>query len=391
MHDKKGDAVSRPFYLAFCGFIALAVAMGVGRFAFTPLLPLMQADAGLSLTEGSWLAFASYLGYLLGALATVWLRFPAHAMVRTGLVATGVLTIAMGLVHGIAVWWLLRFAGGVASAFVLVYASAITLERLAKVGAAQLFGVAFAGVGAGIMVTGLACLALSSAGFGSSAIWIAFGVASLVASAACWKTFGPMGSRMAPEQGAARDASAYRWGLHEWTLIVAYGLYGFGYIIPGTFMPVIARDLLGGAFASGWFWPMFGAAALIGTVFAGRVSAARQRMALVACYFVEALWVIIPVILPDVLGLALGSLLLGIAFVAITMLTLREGRVLANARQADAAPLMGALTAAFGLGQLMGPPFATYLVVQLGGFGPALAIASAGLALGGVALWIMRR
>ncbi len=395
MRSRKGDTVSRPFYLArsyaLAGLAALAVAMGVGRFAFTPLLPLMQADAGLTLGEGSWLAFANYLGYLLGALATVWMRAPAHVMVRAGLIGTGVLTLAVGLVHGFHLWWVLRFASGAASAFVLVYASSMTLERLNQAGAPQLFGVVFGGVGTGIALTGLACLALVAAGLDSASIWIAFGIASLAATAACWAAFAAMPVAVSPQSHASAASGSHRWGLAEWTLIVAYGLYGFGYIIPGTFMPVIARDLLGGAFASGWFWPMFGVAALAGSLLTGRVSNAHQRSALIACYFVEALGVIIPVVLADVLGLALGSSMLGIAFVAITMLTLREARALSNAKGYDVAPLMGALTAAFGLGQLVGPPVAGFFFSRMGGFGPSLAIAAACLVLGGAALWIIRR
>ena len=391
MTGKKGDAVSRPFYLALSGLAALAIAMGVGRFAFTPLLPLMQADAGITLTEGSWLAFANYLGYLLGALGTIWMRVSPHRLVRAGLIATAAFTLAMGLVHGFAWWWALRFAGGVASAWVLVYGSALTLERLVRAGAPQLFGFVFGGVGVGIVLTGLACLALSATGQGSSAIWIAFGVAALAVTAACWGSFRPgtaaPGAAAIPPAGNSRRA----WGREAWTLIIAYGLYGFGYIIPGTFMPVMARDLLGGAFASGWFWPMFGVAAFIGTVVAGRVAAAGLGAALVACYFIEALGVIVPVVVANALGLAVGSILLGLAFVAITMLTLRVARALAEATHTDASPLMGALTASFGLGQLLGPPFAGYLVVWRGGFGLSLAFAAAGLAAGGAALWIMKR
>jgi predicted MFS family arabinose efflux permease len=156
-------------------------------------------------------------------------------------------------------------------------------------------------------------------------------------------------------------------------------------------MPVIARDLLGGAFASGWFWPMFGTAAFVGTLLAGRVPDRAVRKALIVCYFGEALGVILPVVIANAAGLAAGSLLLGVAFVAITMLTLREARAFAAATHSDAAPLMGALTASFGVGQLVGPPFAGYLVVWQGGFGPSLAVAALGLAAGGGALWIMRR
>lgn len=380
-----------PHRLALSGLIALAVAMGVGRFAFTPLLPIMQADAGVTLTEGSWLAFANYLGYLIGALTTVWMRIAPHRMVRAGLMATGALTLAVGLTHGFAGWWVLRFLGGVASAWVLVFASSLVLERLLTAGAPRLFGVVFGGVGAGIAVTGLACLALSAAGLGSAAIWIAFGTASLAASAVCWSTFDASAAVNAPAVGAGAAGRRRGWGRFAWTLILAHGLYGFGYIIPATFLPVIARDLLGGGFTSGWFWPMFGVAAFAGTLLAGRVPDAKLRTALIACYFAEACGVIIPVLFADGAGLALGSLLLGFAFVAITMLMLREARALATAARIDAAPLMGALTTAFGLGQLIGPPFAGYLVLWLGGFGPSLAVAAVGLAAGGAALWIMAR
>lgn len=382
--------IERPYRLTLAGLVALAVAMGVGRFAFTPLLPLMQADAGVTLTEGSWLAFANYLGYLVGALATVWMRGAPHRMVRTGLVATGALTLAVGFVHGFEAWWVLRFLGGVASAWVLVYASALVLEGLAAAGMQRLFGVVFGGVGAGIAMTGLASLAMAAAGFSSAAIWIVFGAASLAAAAACWRTFGRPAQAAAdanvPAAGAAR-----RWGRAAWTLIAAYGLYGFGYIIPGTFLPVIARELLGGAFTAGWFWPMFGAAAFAGSVMAGNVPDTRVRAALVACFFIEALGVILPVVIADAAGLALGSLMLGFAFVAITMLTLRAARALALAMHSPAAPLMGALTASFGFGQLVGPPFAGYAVIWFGGFGPSLTVAALALALGGAALWIMQR
>lgn len=378
-----------PVRLALSGLVALAVAMGVGRFAFTPLLPLMQADAGVTLTGGSWLAFANYLGYLVGALATVWMRQSPHLIVRGGLLATGLLTLAAGMVHAFPVWWLLRFLSGIASAWVLVYASAMVLERLMIAGAARLFGLVFGGVGAGIAVTGLACLALSAAGLDSAAIWIVFGVASLVASAACWSTFGPVAEVSATNPAPAQADRRSRWGAKVWVLIVAYGLYGFGYIIPGTFLPVIARDLLGGAFASGWFWPMFGIAAFAGSAFAGRVPESKLRAALILCFCVEAIGVITPVLIANAAGLALGSLLLGVAFVAITMLTLREGRRMATSLRLDAPPLMGALTAAFGLGQLVGPPFAGYVVLWSGSFVPALAVAALGLAAGGLALWIM--
>src|SRR5437773_4874005 len=111
-----------PAAVALTGLTALAVAIGIGRFAFTPILPMMQEDAGVSVTAGGWLAAANYVGYLLGALSIVWLRIPAATAIRVGLLTIGVVTIGMGLVAGFVFWAVLRTIAGVASAWVLINA-----------------------------------------------------------------------------------------------------------------------------------------------------------------------------------------------------------------------------------------------------------------------------
>src|SRR5213595_1775561 len=81
--------------VALAGLTALAVAMGIGRFAFTPILPLMQQDAGLSVAGGGWLASANYLGYLVGALSAMGLRIRPATATRGGLVLIGLATLGM--------------------------------------------------------------------------------------------------------------------------------------------------------------------------------------------------------------------------------------------------------------------------------------------------------
>ncbi|MDB5895239.1 MAG: transporter, partial [Rhodoferax sp.] len=115
------------------GMVALAVAMGIGRFAFTPILPMMLHDGVVDLPTASWLASANYIGYLIGALLCtfqpwIWRRFPrlpavvpAH-MLRGGLVATCALTLGMAW-HWPAAWPLWRLLAGIASAVVFVYTS----------------------------------------------------------------------------------------------------------------------------------------------------------------------------------------------------------------------------------------------------------------------------
>src|SRR4030081_708987 len=100
--------------VALAGLIALAVAMGIGRFAFTPILPMMQEDAGVSIAMGGWLASANYVGYLAGALSVIWWRIGATTGIRVGLATIGLATLAMGLEHRFALWVVLRALGGVA-------------------------------------------------------------------------------------------------------------------------------------------------------------------------------------------------------------------------------------------------------------------------------------
>src|SRR5262245_59341465 len=117
-------------HIAMSGLAALAVAIGVGRFAFTPLLPMMQADYDLSVAAGGLLASANYAGYLLGALSVMVLPVRPAVAIRGGLVAIGLLTLGMGISHRFGQWLVLRGLAGIASAWVLVHISAWALETL---------------------------------------------------------------------------------------------------------------------------------------------------------------------------------------------------------------------------------------------------------------------
>jgi predicted MFS family arabinose efflux permease len=381
--------------IAIAGAVALAVAMGIGRFAFTPLLPLMLADGVIDLTAAGWLASANYLGYLAGALLCtfqpwIWARVPrlppldGPLVVRAGLVATGVLTLAMALPWP-PLWPLLRFAAGVTSALVFVYTSGWCLGALARRGDAALGGVMYTGPGAGIVVSGLFASAMVAWHWRATGGWLTFGGLAFVLMASVWRTIrsdpvaaahGP--AVAAPVEGRQQGRAEITW------LTAAYGLAGFGYIITATFLPVIARAALPGSRWLDFFWPIFGLGVIAGALLATRVHIAGDlRRALAGCYFVQAAGIALSLWWPTLGGFALGSLLLGLPFTAITFFAMQEVRRL---RPATAASTMGLLTAFYGLGQIVGPPMTAALLHRSDnaglGFTLSLQIAAATLVAG---------
>jgi MFS family permease len=371
---------------ALAGLAALAVAMGVGRFAFTPLLPMMQADAGVSVAQGGWLASANYLGYLAGALWAGATRASAASAIRAGLAVIGVSTLAMALDAGFAAWAVLRFVAGVASAFVLIHTSAFVLERLAPRGPERsvppgrrlLPGVLYAGVGTGIFVAGALCVLLMARQATSSSAWLVLGIVSLAIGAAIWPVFRSAG------ETAALQRAPHRWTWEQVRLVAAYGAYGFGYIIPATFLPIMARDVVSDPAVFGWAWPAYGAAAALATLVVAQFSGSlSNRAALIGCHLVMALGVAAPVFWPGVGGIVLAALCVGSPFVVVTMVGMQEARTVAGAQ---APRLMAAMTAAFAAGQVLGPLAVSFLVGTVGGFDGMLLFASAVMVAGALLL-----
>ncbi len=389
----------KPLVVALTGLVALAVAMGIGRFAFTPLLPMMLHDGVTDLAQASWLATANYLGYWLGALACalqpwVWARWlgrglPMTVAIRTGLVATVVLTLAMALPWP-ATWPWMRFLAGVASALVFVYTSGWCLVRLAALGAPRLGGLIFVGPGLGIAVSGLSATALVAWHHQAATGWALFGGLALVLVWAVWPQLRGSESSAAPPQAAPQPVNRRAMAV----LVLAYGLAGFGYIITATFLPVIARQVLPGSIWLDLFWPLFGMAVATGAVLTLRVPPHwDRRHLLMACYALQAAGVVVSLWWPTLLGFALGSLWLGLPFTAITLFAMQEVR---RVRPHDAPVFIALLTAAYGLGQIAGPALVAALLARSAspqaGFALSLEVAAAALLVGlGLYGWLARR
>jgi predicted MFS family arabinose efflux permease len=368
------DPSNRPLPLAIGGMVAMAAALGIGRFVYTPILPAMTEALGLSNSQAGLIASANMLGYLIGALlaATPTLAGSRRTWLLASLAVSAVTTGAMGLASSLLAFLALRFLGGVASAFVLVLSSALVLDGLASAHRSHLGPLHFAGVGVGIAVSALVVSALIAADSDWRTLWYAPGVLALAALAAvAWLV--PYEPRHHYRPAGAHQTAGSR-GLAA--LIWAYGLFGFGYVITATFLVAIVRASPQLRPVEPLVWLVVG---LTGAPSVAIWAKASTRYGLprtfsVAC-LVEAVGVAASVLWPSIPGILLAAALLGGTFMGLTALGLARARQFAPA---NPRPVLAGMTAAFGLGQIIGPSLAGFLFGATGGFAlPSLLAAAA--------------
>lgn len=363
--------------IAVAGMLGMAVAMGIGRFVFTPILPGMMEGLGLTASEAGLIASANYLGYLVGAVLAAggWAQGRERLMMLAAILASGALAGLMGLAGDMAAFMAIRFFGGVASAFAMIFLSTIVFARLARLNGESLTALHFGGVGVGIAASSLmiGILLVQGADWRSGWFWAAalsFAGASVVALLVKGSTSAP--GEAAREPRIPRSPALTR-------IIVAYGLFGFGYIVTATFLIAIVRQGEGGRLFEAGVWLATGIAGIPSVWFWNRVGRrfGFPRTFALACA-VEAVGVIASVALGGYAGPLVGGVLLGGTFIAATALGLVAGRRLAGDAPRRVLALM---TAAFGTGQIIGPVVAGYLADWTGDFLAASACAAAVLLL----------
>ena len=377
-----------PRTVAFAGMLSLAAAMGIGRFAFTPLLPLMTREGQLDLAWGGWIAAANYAGYFAGALSAARLPLEARRLGLLGLLLTALLTAAMAWPSP-GLWLVLRFAAGLASAWVFVATSVWCLGALARSGQPHAGGWVYAGVGAGIAFTGLYCLVGAVAGWSAGALWLHLGaITALLMAPVAWVLSRLPATATAQPHKAPPDT--HRDG-EAGGLIACYGLMGFGYILPATFLPALARTVVDDPRWFGLAWPVFGLTAAASTVLAGRLFRHATRLQVwAASQVLMGVGALLPSLWLNGATIAASAMLVGGTFMVITLAGVQEMRARAPAQ---APRLVARLTAAFALGQIAGP-LASALVLQV----PALAergldlpLQAAGVSLLASGAWLWRR
>jgi predicted MFS family arabinose efflux permease len=335
------------------GASALMVVHGLGRFAFTPLLPHLIADGLLSLEQGARLATWNYIGYLLGALLALALHAPAKMRVAlpVALLLNAALTLAQGFTEDYSSLLWLRLANGISNGLVFVQAPALVLEWLAQQQRTRLSGLVYLGLGGGLLLSSGVADWPAARLEGAARWWpvaaLALPLAALSACLLARLTLQPQPAAIQRPASALLDRAST-------PLFLAYAGAGLGYILPMTFLPALAREqlpadapLLSGA----WRWTALACLASI-ALWNALGSHLGDRRALLCSYLLQAIGCAAPLLIPGTIGLLLCAVLVGGTFMGSVLLTQRLARTL---QPHQGIRLSAALIALYGGAQLAGP------------------------------------
>jgi MFS family permease len=368
--------LARPAGTVVPAAAAMAVGMGVGRFVYTPILPLMTARAGLSPQWGAAIATANYCGYLAGAMAGV--AAPAllrsRAVYRWSLIVVVATLALMPVLTSDASWEALRFVAGCASALVFMFAASALLSGL-RAHHEHLVGHGFGGVGAGIAASGVLVLVLRHGAWQDS--WWSAAVLGAVLSVAAW----PLRPSATGHDGTERGArpAGRRWFT---SLLLVYTLEGVGYIIAGTFL-VAAIDQTASTTLGSSAWIIVGVAAVPSAALWAGLSRIWSRPTLLAVALgAQAVGIALPALAGGTAAALASAALFGATFLGVATVALATGAHLRTPRA------VAILTTGYSVGQIAGPVLVTPMLGH--SYQPALLAGAAVVAVAALAALALR-
>jgi MFS family permease len=358
-----GTLVSKnPYTLIIGGIFALFIAMSIGRFAYTPILPFMQEEAGFTTQFAGFLASSNYAGYLLGAIiaSLVPLKRNRAILLRFSIFLSILLTFLMGVTYSHTSWMIWRFSSGIMSAFVFVLASSLILDQLAKQRKLGWVGVMYGGVGLGLFVSGLLVPMLIDS-FDYEGAWIGLALVASVLSIFVFFTVTEDHSLNKTNETVVpiKQSNSPKW--LPW-LLISYGLEGLGYIVTGTFIVAIAEQTPAFSGNATNVWVLVGLAAIPSCVlWAFLGNRFGYMMSLMILLIIQSIGIALPALSDSSLSFYISAILFGATFMGVTTLVTAFVR---NKNPLNSAKTIAIMTTLYAFGQMIGPTIAGILTAE---------------------------
>ena len=376
------------YFVLLAGFFSQLLCLGVARFAYTPLLPLMQQDNVLNDASGGYLAAVNYLGYMAGALLAASLNSLQlkDRLYRLGLVLAVLSTAGMVLTDNLYLWALWRFIAGLSSAGSMLIASGLILHWLLSQKQRAELGIHFAGLGFGIALSALAVELMLGLGLNWRSQWLYMTLAAAVLAVPAWrwlpKPVQPVSSAVV-NHGQVAVSRRFLW-----LMLACYFCAGYGYVINATFIVTIVERMPGLSGSGNLSFVLLGLAATPAVLLwdliarkSGYLKAIMLALVLQAVSIVLPLWFISAIAVVLLSAALFGATFVGVVSLVLTM----AGRLYPS----KPAKLMGKMTLAYGSAQVLAPALTGYLAQLSGNYTLGLYLAAGFVTLGAALVWLL--
>ncbi|MFT6956594.1 MAG: putative MFS family arabinose efflux permease [Halieaceae bacterium] len=368
-------------YLA--GICSLIVTVGVARFSYSLLLPIMQEDAGLTESGGGWLATTNYMGYMLGVLLAASLhnlnyKYNLH---RVYLVLSVITSAAMVTTTDIITWAVLRFIAGICASGGMIIASGLILKWLVQNKNRAELGIHFSGAGLSIIATSLLVEVMLTMSANWQQQWLALAVMAAIVAIPAWLWM-PHPSACGQATVIAKDSPPGK--TFTLMMLLVYFCAGYGYVVSSTFIVDIVEGTEGLQGQGRWAFLLVGLAATPAALVWDRIARSVGYLkALLAAYILQAVGIILPAINDSLFAVILSALLFGGTFIACVSLVLTMA---GKFYPSNPAKFMGTMTLAYGAAQIIAPVCTGYLAEAFGNYNLGLYLSAGIVIIGAVFL-----
>lgn len=371
------------------GILSLILTLGIARFSYTPLLPIMQEQTWLNDALGGWLASYNYIGYILGALiaSLVSNLVIKDYLYRAGLIIAVVTTFGMAFTDNIVVWSILRFFAGLSSAAGLLIGSGLLLNWLIRHDHRSELGIHFSGLGLGIAFVSI-IIHFMDVHLDWRGQWIALGCVGMIILIPAWYWLPRPDTTTISQVGQILEDKPPS---KKFLLLMqfAYLCAGFGYVVSATFIVAIVEKQPALQGQGEYVFLVVGLAAapacIIWDLIARRIGV---LSALYYAYLLQIISILLPALSNSLLSAFASAILFGGTFIGIVSLVLTmAGRFYPT----KPAILMGRLTLSYGVAQVVAPALSGQIAEMSGSYNGALYMAAAFMLSGTLIIYKLRK